>query len=123
MHDKRHRRAAGNAALEESVMALHLRSDSSAVRDHSTQTVYSSERHADAVSRAGVQDNKAIVGRTAFATGRHSPGTASSRPPDLRDPAREDVGDPESLVPEAPTARGRKKSAAATLGFEFRAMS
>ena len=72
---------AGNAALEEVVMALHVRGDilpfATGIR---TEKIYSVSRQLAEITGIGVQPNKAIVGRNAFAhtAGIHQDGMLKS---------------------------------------------
>jgi 2-isopropylmalate synthase len=72
---------AGNAALEEVVMALHVRADhlpyACGVR---TEEIYPSSRLLSEIIGFGVQPNKAVVGRNAFAheAGIHQHGVLSN---------------------------------------------
>src|ERR1700720_3157717 len=73
---------AGNAALEEIVMALHVRADqlpyTTAIE---TKKIYSTSQLLSALTGQGVQVNKAIVGRNAFAheAGIHQDGILKDR--------------------------------------------
>jgi 2-isopropylmalate synthase len=59
---------AGNAALEELVMAIHVRKDASPVfTEIHTEELYPSSQLLTKVTGVAVQRNKAIVGRNAFA--------------------------------------------------------
>jgi 2-isopropylmalate synthase len=59
---------AGNAALEEVVMAIHVRKDASPVfTEIHTEELYASSQLLTKVTGVAVQRNKAIVGRNAFA--------------------------------------------------------
>ncbi len=73
---------AGNAALEEVVMALHTRSDIYRARTHLvTEHLYRTSRMVSALSGLPVQPNKAIVGENAFAheSGIHQDGMLKER--------------------------------------------
>jgi 2-isopropylmalate synthase len=69
---------AGNAALEEVVMAFHTRADrlpyTTAI---DTTTIYRTSQLLSSLTGQGVQVNKAIVGRNAFCTKRASIRTGS----------------------------------------------
>jgi 2-isopropylmalate synthase len=59
---------AGNASLEETVMALHVRTDKLPYRTRiDTKQIYPSSRLLSSIIGCDVQPNKAIVGRNAFA--------------------------------------------------------
>jgi 2-isopropylmalate synthase len=63
---------AGNAALEEVVMAIHTREDCLNLKTNiNTKEIYSTSRLVKKLTRIPVQPNKAIVGRNAF---RHQSG-------------------------------------------------
>src|SRR5687768_17299566 len=73
---------AGNAALEEIVMALHVRSDRMPhVTNVDTKQLYPSSDMLTQLTGQGVQVNKAIVGRNAFAheAGIHQDGILKDR--------------------------------------------
>ncbi len=59
---------AGNASLEETVMAIHVRRDfHSVITDIRTEELYPSSQLLTKITGVAVQPNKAIVGRNAFA--------------------------------------------------------
>ena len=74
---------AGNAALEEIVMALHIRADRHAVLDRASNAkeIYPSSEMLTELTGQGVQVNKAVVGRNAFAheAGIHQDGMLKDR--------------------------------------------
>lgn len=73
---------AGNAALEECVMAIHTRPDIyNAETNIVTEEIYPTSRLLMAITSIGVQPNKAIVGKNAFAheAGIHQHGILANR--------------------------------------------
>jgi len=69
---------AGNAALEEVVMALNVRADQLPFTTGiKTAEIYRSSQLLSEIIGFGVQPNKAIVGRNAFATRREYTSTGS----------------------------------------------
>jgi 2-isopropylmalate synthase len=75
---------AGNASLEEIVMALRTRKDRFGVETRlDTKRLYGASRLVSRLTGVQVPPNKAIVGGNAFATRRGSTSTACSatRPP------------------------------------------
>jgi 2-isopropylmalate synthase len=73
---------AGNAALEEIVMALHVRTDRMPYTTSvATQQIYPSSEMLTRLTGQGVQVNKAVVGRNAFAheAGIHQDGMLKDR--------------------------------------------
>ena len=91
---------AGNASLEEIVMALHVRADRLPFETGvSTREIFASSQLLTALTGEGVQANKAIVGRNAFAheAGIHQDGMLKDRRTyEIMRP--EDVGATASLV-------------------------
>jgi len=91
---------AGNAAIEEIVMALRVRSDRLPFETGvNTREIFASSQLLTAVTGEGVQANKAIVGRNAFAheAGIHQDGMLKDRRTyEIMRP--EDVGATASLV-------------------------
>ncbi len=91
---------AGNAALEEIVMALHTRRDSWGMETGiNTQEIYRASRLLQNLTGIGVQPNKAIVGANAFAheSGIHQDGMLKHKETyEIMRP--EDVGVPESAL-------------------------
>ena len=84
---------AGNAALEEIVMAMHVRADRLPVRcDIRTQELYPTSQLLSSLIGFDVQPNKAIVGRNAFAheAGIHQHGV-------LNNPLCYEIMTPESV--------------------------
>lgn len=72
---------AGNASLEEVVMAMNVRADSLPFENQiDTQQIYSTSQLLSRIIGFGVQPNKAIVGRNAFAheAGIHQHGVISN---------------------------------------------
>jgi 2-isopropylmalate synthase len=72
---------AGNASLEEVVMAMNVRADSLPFESRiDTQQIYSTSQMLSRIVGFGVQPNKAIVGRNAFAheAGIHQHGVISN---------------------------------------------
>jgi 2-isopropylmalate synthase len=91
---------AGNAALEEIVMALHVRSDLLPfITSIETKQLYPSSEMLTQLAGQGVQANKAIVGRNAFAheAGIHQDGMLKDRRTyEIMSPA--DVGVPQTTL-------------------------
>jgi 2-isopropylmalate synthase len=113
---------AGNAALEELVMALNVRRDclpfETAVR---TEELYPSSQLLTEITHVAVQPNKAIVGRNAFAheAGIHQDGM-------LKNPLTYEIITPQSVgVPATSLVLGKHSGRHALgkrcqeLGFEF----
>ena len=113
---------AGNASLEEVVMALRVRADAlpydSAVR---AEELYPSSRLLTEITHVQVQPNKAIVGRNAFAheAGIHQDGV-------IKNPLTYEIMTPKSVgVPENKLVLGKHSGRAALgarcadLGFAF----
>jgi 2-isopropylmalate synthase len=113
---------AGNASLEEVVMALRVRADAlpydTAVR---AEEIYASSRLLTDITRVSVQPNKAIVGRNAFAheAGIHQDGV-------IKNPLTYEIMTPKSVgVPENKLVLGKHSGRhalglrCAELGFSF----
>ena len=113
---------AGNAALEEIVMALRVRSDRLPfVTAINTQQIYPSSELLTKLTGQGVQVNKAIVGRNAFSheAGIHQDGVLKDRRTYeiLR---AEDVGAPwNPLVLGKHSGRHAVQKRCSDLGFQF----
>ena len=113
---------AGNAALEEVVMALHTRGDvfGGAFTNINTKEIMNTSRLVSNFMGLDVQVNKAITGDNAFAhsSGIHQDGLLKSRDAyEIVHP--EDVGlDDMELVLTARSGRHAVKNALANLGFE-----
>src|SRR3954462_5039817 len=113
---------AGNAALEEIVMALRTRSDffKATTRIDSTK-IYPTSRMVSALTGLSVQRNKAIVGENAFAheSGIHQDGILKFRETyEIMDPAV--VGVPKtSLVLGKHSGRAAFKDRIAQLGYKL----
>lgn len=114
---------AGNAALEEIVMALHTRSD---YYQHLTtkinhKKIYPTSRMVSSLTGVGVQRNKAIVGENAFAheSGIHQDGMLKDRSTyEIMNP--HDIGVPESkLIMGKHSGRHALKSRITELGYEI----
>jgi len=112
---------AGNAALEEIVMALHVRSDRLPyVTSIETKQLYPSSDMLTQLAGQGVQVNKAIVGRNAFAheAGIHQDGVLKDRRT-YEIMRAEDVGAPwNPLVLGKHSGRHAVQKRCADLGFE-----
>jgi 2-isopropylmalate synthase len=113
---------AGNAALEEIVMALHVRSDlmpyTTAI---DTKQLYPSSDMLTQLTGQGVQVNKAIVGRNAFAheAGIHQDGILKDRRT-YEIMRAEDVGAPwNPLVLGKHSGRHAVQKRCAEIGFEL----
>ena len=95
---------AGNAALEEVVMATRVRADRLPYRTNIvTREIYASSQLLSSVTGEGVQSNKAIVGRNAFAheAGIHQDGM-------LKDRRTYEIMRPEEVgVPQATLVLGK----------------
>lgn len=95
---------AGNAALEEIVMALRTRSDRFHVDTNiKTEHIYRTSRLVSTLTGVAVQPNKAIVGANAFAheSGIHQDGM-------LKDPSTYEIMTPQSIgVPESVLVLGK----------------
>jgi 2-isopropylmalate synthase len=95
---------AGNASLEEVVMAIHVRSDRLPFEmGINTREIYPSSQLLTSLTGEGVQANKAIVGRNAFAheAGIHQDGM-------LKDRRTYEIMRPEEVgVPEATLVLGK----------------
>ena len=113
---------AGNASLEEVVMALKVRADvmpyETAIR---TEELYPTSRMLTEITRVAVQPNKAIVGRNAFAheAGIHQDGV-------IKNPLTYEIMTPKSVgVPENKLVLGKHSGRhalglrCAELGFAF----
>lgn len=92
---------AGNAALEEIVMALRTRGDVFAryVTNIDTKRIYPTSRMVSSLTGLSVQRNKAVVGENAFAheSGIHQDGVLKNRETyEIMDPR--DIGVPESKL-------------------------
>ena len=113
---------AGNAALEEIVMALHVRSDRMPyVTGIDTKQLYPSSDMLTQLTGQGVQVNKAIVGRNAFAheAGIHQDGILKDRRT-YEIMRAEDVGAPwNPLVLGKHSGRHAVQKRCADLGFEI----
>jgi len=113
---------AGNAALEEIVMALHVRSDRLPyVTSIETKLLYPSSDMLTQLAGQGVQVNKAIVGRNAFAheAGIHQDGILKDRRT-YEIMRAEDVGAPwNPLVLGKHSGRHAVQKRCADLGFEI----
>ncbi len=113
---------AGNAALEEIVMAFHVRQDRMPFRTNVvTQQLYGSSEMLAKLTGQGVQVNKAIVGRNAFAheAGIHQDGVLKDRRTyEIMSAA--DVGAPwNPLVLGKHSGRHAVQKRCAALGFEI----
>ncbi len=111
---------AGNAAMEEIVMAIHTRRDFyQCITGIQTQRLYPTSRLVSNVTGIQVQRNKAIVGRNAFAheAGIHQDGMLKERSTyEIMRP--EDVGVPRTeLVLGKHSGRHALKSRLAELGY------
>ena len=114
---------AGNAALEEVVMALHVRTDSSEPRTGiRTERIYPTSRLLSGIIGIHPQPNKAIVGRNAFAheAGIHQDGMLKERSTyEIMDPRS--VGVPRSrLVLGKHSGRHALQSRFRELGHEVK---
>ena len=113
---------AGNAALEEIVMALHVRSDRMPYATGiDTAQLYPSSDMLTQLTGQGVQVNKAIVGRNAFAheAGIHQDGILKDRRT-YEIMRAEDVGAPwNPLVLGKHSGRHAVQKRCADLGFEI----
>ena len=113
---------AGNAALEEIVMALHVRSDRMPYASGiDTKQLYPSSDMLTQLTGQGVQVNKAIVGRNAFAheAGIHQDGILKDRRT-YEIMRAEDVGAPwNPLVLGKHSGRHAVQKRCADLGFEI----
>src|SRR5688572_15069754 len=113
---------AGNAALEEIVMALHVRSDRMPYAcSIDTKQLYPSSDMLTQLTGQGVQVNKAIVGRNAFAheAGIHQDGILKDRRT-YEIMRAEDVGAPwNPLVLGKHSGRHAVQKRCADLGFEL----
>jgi len=112
---------AGNASLEEVVMALSVRGDDMGLHTGiKTQEIYRTSRMVSTISGLKVQRNKAIVGANAFAheSGIHQDGMLKAR--DTYEIMRpEDVGwTGESMVLGKHSGRHAFKTRLAQLGYE-----
>jgi 2-isopropylmalate synthase len=106
---------AGNASLEELVMAMHVRSDKLLFETHvNTRELYPSSQLLSAIIGCDVQPNKAIVGRNAFAheAGIHQHGV-------INNPLCYEIMTPESVgVPTNSLVLG-KHSGRHALGLRY----
>jgi 2-isopropylmalate synthase len=113
---------AGNASLEELVMALRVRSDQMPYDTGvNTEQLYPSSRQLTEITNVTVQPNKAIVGRNAFAheAGIHQDGV-------IKNPLTYEIMTPQSVgVPESKLVLGKHSGRHALglkcqqLGYEF----
>ena len=113
---------AGNASLEEVVMALHVRADAMPYQvGVKTEELYPTSRLLTEITHVAVQPNKAIVGRNAFAheAGIHQDGV-------IKNPLTYEIMTPQSVgVPENKLVLGKHSGRhalglrCAELGFAF----
>jgi 2-isopropylmalate synthase len=113
---------AGNASLEEIVMALHVRADAMPYQvGVKTEELYPASRLLTEITHVPVQPNKAIVGRNAFAheAGIHQDGV-------IKNPLTYEIMTPKSVgVPENKLVLGKHSGRhalglrCAELGFAF----
>jgi 2-isopropylmalate synthase len=113
---------AGNASLEEIVMAMRVRSDQMPYDTGiHTEQIYPASRLLTEITGASVQPNKAIVGRNAFAheAGIHQDGV-------IKNPLTYEIMTPQSVgVPESKLVLGKHSGRHALglkcqqLGYEF----
>jgi 2-isopropylmalate synthase len=113
---------AGNASLEEVVMALHVRADAMPYEvGIQTEHLYPTSRMLSEITHVHVQPNKAIVGRNAFAheAGIHQDGV-------IKNPLTYEIMTPKSVgVPENKLVLGKHSGRhalglrCAELGFAF----
>jgi 2-isopropylmalate synthase len=113
---------AGNAALEEIVMALRVRQDQMPYETGiQSEQLYPSSRLLSEITGAAVQANKAVVGRNAFAheAGIHQDGV-------IKNPLTYEIMTPQSVgVPESKLVLGKHSGRHALglkcrqLGYEF----
>jgi len=113
---------AGNASLEEIVMAMRVRSDQMPYDTGiHTEQIYPASRLLTEITGAAVQPNKAIVGRNAFAheAGIHQDGV-------IKNPLTYEIMTPQSVgVPESKLVLGKHSGRHALalkcqqLGYEF----
>jgi len=113
---------AGNASLEEVVMALHVRADAMPYEvGVKTEELYPTSRMLTEITHVQVQPNKAIVGRNAFAheAGIHQDGV-------IKNPLTYEIMTPKSVgVPENKLVLGKHSGRhalglrCAELGFAF----
>jgi 2-isopropylmalate synthase len=113
---------AGNASLEEVVMALHVRTDAMPYEvGIQTEHLYPTSRMLSEITHVHVQPNKAIVGRNAFAheAGIHQDGV-------IKNPLTYEIMTPKSVgVPENKLVLGKHSGRhalglrCAELGFAF----
>ncbi len=113
---------AGNTALEEVVMAMHVRKDIyNCVTNIVTQEIYKTSRMVSATTGVLVQPNKAIVGANAFAhsSGIHQDGVLKERTTyEIIDP--KDVGINESkIILSARSGRHALQHRLQELGFVY----
>ena len=113
---------AGNAAIEEIVMALHIRADRMPYGTSvDTRQIYPSSEMLTKLTGQGVQVNKAVVGRNAFAheAGIHQDGMLKDRRT-YEIMRAEDVGAPwNPLVLGKHSGRHAVQSRCADLGFQL----
>jgi 2-isopropylmalate synthase len=113
---------AGNAALEEIVMALHVRADRMPYTTRiNTKEIYPSSDMLTTLTGQGVQVNKAVVGRNAFAheAGIHQDGMLKDRRT-YEIMRAEDVGAPwNPLVLGKHSGRHAVQRRCADLGFQL----
>src|SRR5579872_1933515 len=113
---------AGNASLEEIVMALHVRADQFPYETGvATQELYPTSQMLEEITGIAVQPNKAIIGRNAFAheAGIHQDGM-------LKNPLTYEIMTPQSVgVPDSTMVLGKHSGRHALglrceqLGFQF----
>jgi 2-isopropylmalate synthase len=113
---------AGNASLEEIVMAMRVRADQMPYETGiHTEQIYPSSRLLTEITGASVQANKAVVGRNAFAheAGIHQDGV-------IKNPLTYEIMTPQSVgVPESKLVLGKHSGRHALglkcqqLGYEF----
>jgi 2-isopropylmalate synthase len=106
---------AGNASLEELVMAMHVRSDKLAYETRvNTRELYPSSRLLSEIIGCDVQPNKAIVGRNAFAheAGIHQHGV-------INNPLCYEIMTPESVGVPANSLVLGKHSGRHALGLRY----
>ncbi len=112
---------AGNASLEEVVMATHVRRDRLPVETGiATREIYAASQLLTAVTGEAVQANKAIVGRNAFAheAGIHQDGMLKDRRTyEIMRP--EDVGVKTTMVLGKHSGRHAVQKRAEELGFDL----
>ena len=112
---------AGNASLEEIVMALYTRKDLFGIETGiNTGEIYPSSSMVTNLTGMMVQPNKAIVGKNALPTRRNSPGRRHQGETDLRDNEAGDCRDQESkLVMGKHSGRHALRRKYQELGFDL----